>query len=183
MSFHNPDAENNLKIMVFGSSSTLNTIKFLNHDFKKIIFYWSGNFDFSAIDEFKPDILINQIRERHLIRPADDTVGFTTTEMAFVKSYYKIGDNISPIPFNQRSTIANCLAKIGNKSNQTYQKHLKKLCEKLGVGPIYKFALNINRKKYSFKKIRILVFFKLLFNQFVSGGITSRLNRLIAHID
>lgn len=179
--FSNSQAKNDLTLLLFGSSSTLYTLKFLTHDIKNIIFYWSGNFDFPAIQYFKPDLIINQIRERHLIRPADDTVGLNTLEMAFVKSFAEIGEAISPVPFNKRLTLENCLAKAGNKSNQAYLKYIKELCTKLGLNQLYEFALNVNRTRYSFRWIRFMVKVKLCMNQIVAGGISKRLNLAIGH--
>ena len=175
--FINSQAINNKTILVFGSSSTLYTLKFLTHDFKNVIFYWSGNFDYAAINHYKPDLIINQIRERHLIRPADDVLGFTTTEMAFVKSYAAIGDAISPISFNKKVLLENCLAKAGNKSNQVYQKYLTKLCGRLNLNSIYEFSIKLDRRKYRLWMIRLLINASLLYNQLFSGSILSRLNQ------
>ncbi len=173
--FTNSTAKNDNTILIFGSSSTLYTLKFLTHDFKNVIFYWSGIFDYAAINHYKPDLIINQIRERHLIRPADDIVGLTTTEMAFVKSFSAIGEAISPISFNKKSTLLNCLAKAGNKSNQAYQKYLIELCKRLDLNSICEFSLDIDRSKYRLWMIRLLINGRLFYKQLYSGSILSRL--------
>ncbi len=178
ISFANPAAKNNLTIMVFGSSSSLFTLKFLNQDFTKVIFYWSGNFDYSAIEHYKPDLIINQIRERHLIRPADDLVGLNTTEMAFVKSFLDIGEAISPIPFNTKSILENCFAKVGNKSNQAYKKYLKTLAEKLKLENIYDYSIKIDRNRFSYRTIHFMVKTRTLANQIYAGTLISRLNKI-----
>jgi alginate O-acetyltransferase complex protein AlgJ len=177
--FTNSQAINNKTILVFGSSSTLYTLKFLTHDFKNVIFYWSGNFDHAAINHYKPDLIINQIRERHLIRPADDVVGFTTTEMAFVKSFATIGEAISPISFNKKAILKNCLAKAGNKSNQVYQKYLNALCERLKLNSIYEFSIKLDRRKYRLWMIRLFINARLFYYPLYSGSLLSRLNGVI----
>ncbi len=178
--FTNSSARNNLTLLVFGSSSTLFTLKYLNQDFSKVIFYWSGNFDYSPIMHYKPDIIINQVRERHLIRPADDVIGLNTVEMAFVKSFITSGEAISPITFNKKAALVSCLAKIGNKSNQAYRNYLKVLCDRLHLKDIYQFAITINRNRYSYQAITIMLKIKLFTNQFYFGSLTSRLKKIVS---
>lgn len=99
--------------------------------------------------------------------------------MAFVKSFATIGEAISPISFNKKLTLLNCLAKAGNKSNQAYQKYLFELCKRLDLNSIYEFAINIDRNKYRLWMIRLFINGRLFYKQLYSGSILSRLCSVI----
>lgn len=62
--YYNSTVNNNLKVLVFRDSYSLNLIKFLNQNFKEITFI-RGKYNLSKVKKYKPNIIIDCTVERH----------------------------------------------------------------------------------------------------------------------
>ena len=61
------------RVVVFRDSFATSLVKFLGHDFNRVIYLWRQNWDKNLIEREKPDIVIDEMIERVLISrdPAD----------------------------------------------------------------------------------------------------------------
>jgi alginate O-acetyltransferase complex protein AlgJ len=142
--FENSNADNDLSLLIFGGSSTVNFLKFVRFSFKRVVFSWSGNFDRDLINLEKPDVVLNQIRERFLIRSANDATGINATEAAFIKGfktgYYR---NLWVGGITLRNILINCLSKIGQAENVAYAGDLKAISFLMGIAPLFEYAKSL----------------------------------------
>lgn len=86
--------------MVFGSSSLYNYyLDYLAESFSTVIFVWDLAFDYDLITRFKPDVILNQVRERFVVRPVKDTVNFTAIDRTVIKTFLlgNNGSDLSPL--------------------------------------------------------------------------------------
>lgn len=172
--FHNNDVKNRQVAMIFGSSSTTMLMKFLKGSFNTVIFCWSPNFDYGLIDHFSPSLVISQIRERHLIRPADDEQGLTTTEIAFIKSFPDSpGRELVPFDCNHVNLLLACLAKAGNPVNRRNYAGIERIAWKLGLAPILQQSVNMQDAQQPWRRIRQYV--EKTFSEFCKEISTSEL--------
>lgn len=143
--YENEFAGNDLVLLIFGGSSTVNFLKLITFSFKKVIFCWSGILDYKLIDYYAPDVVVNQIRERFLIRPANDVIGINPSEAAFIKGFAtEPKRNLGLGDQKESDLFIQSLAKISAPENNTYAKDLKSLSTKLGLLPLYEYARSIN---------------------------------------
>ncbi len=66
--------------VVFRDSFMSSMMPFLARSFKKTIFVWQPNLDYSIIEHFKPDVVISEQTERFLSRCPDDINGKTNAD-------------------------------------------------------------------------------------------------------
>lgn len=167
--YENQYSENDLTLLIFGGSSTVNFLKFVTYSFKKVIFCWSGVFDYKLIELYKPDVVVNQIRERFLIRPASDSLGINSSEAGFIKSFDSARKNALGIGQQKLSELfKQCLAKISAPENSAYVKDFKLLSSRLGLLPLFEYSLSLDVKRNDY--------------QLVYRGIESRFNDITHEI-
>lgn len=143
--YENEFADNELVLLIFGGSSTVNFLKFITFSFKKVIFCWSGVLDYKLVEYYSPDVVLNQIRERFLIRPANDVVGINPSEAAFIKGFSVEPSRKLGLGDQKYSDLfVQCLAKISVKENKVYIKGLKELSQKMGLLPLFHYAKSID---------------------------------------
>lgn len=141
----NSVVDNDLTILIFGGSSTVNFIKFIKESFNKTIFCWSQNIDYDLVKDIKPNIVLNQTRERFLIRPADDFVGINTTEAAFIKGFDLTSPRKLWIDGRDIETILiNSLTKISHPDNKAYVEGLANVSKLIGIFPLFNYAMGLN---------------------------------------
>lgn len=153
--FQSGAVNNSLTAMVFGSSSTTMLMKFLKGSFNTVIFCWSPALDYSLIDYFSPSLVISQIRERHLIQPADDGLGLTTTEIAFVKSFMDFpGTGLPPLGYNPVELLLSSLAKAGAPVNRRHHIYIEQIAWTLGLMPVLQQAMRLHDSGQTWYRIR-----------------------------
>lgn len=130
------------------------------------------NFDFDLIKQLNPDIVLNQIRERFLVRPANDILGINPTEAAFIKGFKSgydrklwLGD------YSLKTLLLNCMCKIGHAENYAYSEPFKLLIESIGLVPLldYSLSLKVNESNFDDVKRDILSRFNNLINEIASS--------------
>ena len=149
--YENEFSDNDLVLLIFGGSSTVNFLKFITYSFRKVIFCWSGVLDYKLVEYYSPDVVVNQIRERFLIRPANDVAGINPSEAAFIKGFS--ADPARNLGLGEQKCselFVQCLAKISVKENSAYVNDLKALSHKMGLLPLFYYAnsLDINNTDY-----------------------------------
>jgi alginate O-acetyltransferase complex protein AlgJ len=150
--YENKFADNDLVLLIFGGSSTVNFLKFITFSFKRVVFCWSGVLDYKLVDYYSPDVVLNQIRERFLIRPADDIVGINPSEAAFIKGFsIEPKRNLGFGVQEYSKLFIQCLAKISVKENNAYVKDLKALSKKMGLLPLFYYASSINMNNVEYE--------------------------------
>ncbi len=143
--YENTCVDNDLVLLIFGGSSTVNFLKFITYSFKMVIFCWSGVLDYELIKHYSPDIVLNQIRERFLIRPANDVVGINPSEAAFIKAFSS--GSISKLGLGEQKNISlfiQSLVKISAIENKSYINDLKTLSKRLGLLPLFLYASSLD---------------------------------------
>ena len=143
--YENEFSDNDLVLLIFGGSSTVNFLKFITFSFKKVVFCWSGVLDYKLVEYYSPNIVLNQIRERFLIRPANDVFGINPSEAAFIKGF--LGEpsrNLGLGGQKYSELFTQCLAKIATKENKTYSNGLKAISQKMGLLPLFYYARSVD---------------------------------------
>jgi hypothetical protein len=106
------------------------------------------------VEYYSPDVVVNQIRERFLIRPANDVVGINPSEAAFIKGF-SIDPSLSLGLGKQKYSelFIQCLAKLSVKENKVYVQDLKALSKKIGLLPLFYYADSINTSNLNYDNV------------------------------
>lgn len=160
--YENEFSNNELVLLIFGGSSTVNFLKFITFSFKKVIFCWSGVLDYKLVEHYSPDVVINQIRERFLIRPANDVTGINPSEAAFIKGFSVDPKRNLGLGGQKYSDLfVQCLTKIPAGENKAYTKDLMELIKRIGLLPLFSYAKTIDVDKNNYEKLYLNLYSRL----------------------